>query len=151
MGLSFFTDLSSAGRSGICKSFSSFCSASNYPTPTYCSREAEAFWTIEEVSTVVCSTVVLSWRRRTVLDGLTLGDVPLCHLGSKVAATVRALNIVWIFYRQDGRQVWGVSTLGNHLLELSSLTEGTDEGFMLLSPVALPRRFGLSVEERLII
>lgn len=105
MGLSFFTDLSSAGRSGICKSVSSFCSASNDSVPTYCSREAEAFWTIKEVSTVVCSTIVLSWRRRTVLDGLTLGDVPLCHLGSKVAATVRALNIVWIFYRQDGRQV----------------------------------------------
>lgn len=30
MGLSFFTDLSSAARSGICKSFSSFCCASNY-------------------------------------------------------------------------------------------------------------------------
>lgn len=80
-------------------------SALHQITPTYCLREAEAFWTIEEVSIVVCSTVVLSWRRRTVLDGLTLGDVPLCHLGSKVAATVRALNIVWIFYRQDGRQV----------------------------------------------
>ena len=86
---------------------------------------------------------MLPWRQRAVLDGLTLRNVPLCHLGSKVAATVRTLNIVWIFCRQDGRQVGGVSTLGNYLLDLSSLTEGTDERFVLLFPVALPRRFSL--------
>lgn len=96
---------SSAGRSGRCKNSSSSCFASNHSTPAYCSREAELSGTIEEVYTVVCSTGMLPWRQRTVLDGLTLGNVPLSHLGSKVTATVWTLNIVGIFCRQDGRQV----------------------------------------------
>lgn len=135
--------LSSAGRSGRCKNSSSSRFASNHSTPTYCSREAELSGTIEEVSTVICSTRMLPWRQRTVLDGLTLGNVPLSHLGSKVTATVRTLNIVGIFRRQDGRQVCGVSTFGNYPLDLSSLAEGADERFMLLSPVALPWSFSL--------
>lgn len=86
---------------------------------------------------------MLPWRWRPVLNGLTLGNVPLRHLGSKVAAAVRTLNIIRIFCRQDGRQVCGVSTFGNYLLDLSGLTERTDEGLVLLSPVALLRRFSL--------
>lgn len=86
---------------------------------------------------------MLPRRQRTVLDGLTLGNVPLSHLGSKVTATVRTLDIVGIFCRQDGRQVGGVSTFGNYPLDLASLAEGADERFMLLSPVALPWSFSL--------
>lgn len=99
------SDFSSAGRCGACKSFHSSCFASNHSTPTYCWREAELSETNEEASTVVYSTVMLPWRRRTVLDGLTLRNVPLSHLGSKLTATVRTLNIVWIFCKQDVRQV----------------------------------------------
>lgn len=138
---SVLADFSSAGRFGDVKVL--VLSALHQIILPFTAEEKQGFLNYPGGFTVVCSTVVLPWRWRTVLDGLTLGNVPLSHFGSKVAATVRTLNIVWIFCRQDGRQVCGVSTFGNYLLDLSSLTEGTDERFMFLSPVALPRRFRL--------
>lgn len=59
----------------------------------------------EAVSATVCSAVMPPWRWRTILDGLTLRYVAFSHLGSKVAAAMRTLHVVWVFCRQDGRQV----------------------------------------------
>lgn len=97
---SLLTDLSSAGRCGRCKSFSSILH--QIILLPFLAEEKQS---LLRLPTVVHSTVMLPWRWRPVLNGLTLGNVPLSHLGSKVAATVRTLNIIWIFCRQDGRQV----------------------------------------------
>lgn len=86
---------------------------------------------------------MLPRRGRAALDGLTLGHMSLSHLGGKAAAAVRTLDVVWVFHRWDGRQVGGVATFGDDLLGLSCLAQGLDETLVLLSPVALPRSFGL--------
>lgn len=88
-------------RAVWCKSFGRFllCFISKYSCPIYCCREADASKLFEEVSAIAYSTVVLSWRWWTVSDGLTLGNMSLSYLGSKVTATVRTLDIVWVFCR----------------------------------------------------
>lgn len=71
----------------------------------YCCREARPPELSKAGSATVCSAVVPPRGWGAVLDGLTLRNVSFSHLGSKVAAAVRTLDIVWVLHRQDGGQV----------------------------------------------
>lgn len=139
MGL--FSSLISALQAdlGYVKSVSSFCSASNDSVLLTAQERSRSVLDHQGGFPLFTPTVVLSWRAEDGSWWSYTEDVPLCHLGSKVAATVRAdLSLDFLQAGLGGRSE-GVSTFGNHLLELYEPDGGADEGFMLLSPVALPR------------